>query len=129
MGVWGTAIFSDDLAADLRNDFRALIGEGMSSAQAIDRLLAEYASSLEDNEEASVFWIALAAIQWKLGRLEDRTKREALHIIESGRDLERWENPRHRNKRSAVLEKLRKELLSENQPEPKRVLRTIKETN
>jgi hypothetical protein len=101
----------------------------MSSAQGVDKLMIEYVSSLEDNEEASIFWIALAAIQWKLGRLEDRTKQEALRIIESGRDLERWENPRDRNKRSAILEKLRKELLSENQPEPRRVPRAIKAAN
>lgn len=128
MGTWGVAIFSDDLAADLREDFKNLIGDGLTATQAVDKLLIEYQSSLEDQDEQPVFWIALAATQWSLGRLEERTKREALEIIESRRDLERWDPPATKSKRAIVLEKLRGELLSQP-PEPKRVPRRIKEAN
>ena len=41
MGTWGTGIFSDDNAADLRDDYRDFIGDGLSSREATDRLLAE----------------------------------------------------------------------------------------
>ncbi len=78
MGTWGVALFQDDLAADLRDEFRDLIGEGLSSTEATDRLKTEFASSLEDVDEKPVFWIALAHIQWKLGRLDEHTKHEAL---------------------------------------------------
>lgn len=128
MGTWGVAVFSDDLAADLRNDFRDLIGDGLTSTEAVGKLCIEYASSLEDADEASVFWIALASIQWKLGRLEERTKDEAIRVIDSGQDLNRWDDPILRNKRSNALMKVRHELLSP-QPAPKRVPRTIKEQN
>jgi hypothetical protein len=128
MGAWGVAVFSDDLAADLRGDFRDLIGEGLTSTEAVEKLLTEYASSLEDDDESAVFWIALASTQWKLGRLEERTKREALRVIESGQDLERWDIPGERKKRAAVLQKVREELLSP-QPPAKRVARSIKEAN
>ncbi len=37
-GNRGTALYSDDLAADLRGEFRDLIGEGLSSTEAVDRL-------------------------------------------------------------------------------------------
>lgn len=30
MGAWGPAIFSDDLAADVRADYTDLIGQGIS---------------------------------------------------------------------------------------------------
>ena len=93
MGTWGVAVFSDDLAADLRDEFRDLIGEGLSSTEAVDKLLGEYASSLEDDNEKSVFWIALAAAQWKLGRLEERTKKEALSLIATGEDLKALGRP------------------------------------
>lgn len=128
MGAWGVAVFSDDLAADLRSEFLELIGDGLSSTNAVERLLAEYAPSLEDDDDAAVFWIALASTQWKMGRLEDRTKREALRVIETGQDLERWDLPGDRKKRKVVLEKVREQLLSP-QPAPKRVPRTIREAN
>ena len=128
MGAWGVAVFSDDLAADLRGDFRDLIGEGLTSTQAVDQLMAEYKSSLDDRDEMPVFWISLASIQWKLGRLEERTRQEALRVIDTGLDLERWDVPKERQKRSAVLAKLREELLSPPL-EPKRVPQIIKEAN
>jgi hypothetical protein len=36
MGTWGTALYSDDLAADLRNDFIDHIGNGLSADEALD---------------------------------------------------------------------------------------------
>jgi hypothetical protein len=42
MGAWGPAIFSDDNAADLRDNYRKLIGDGMSGADATDKQLDEY---------------------------------------------------------------------------------------
>ena len=128
MGAWGVAIFSDDLAADLRGDFRELIGDGLTSTEATDRLMAEYDSSLEDVDEMPVFWIALASAQWKLGRLEDRTKQMALQVIDNGTDLNRWDNPKDRAKRSAVLAKTRAELLSPPPP-AKHIPRTVKESS
>jgi hypothetical protein len=128
MGAWGVAVFSDDLAADVRGDFRDLIGEGLTIVQAVDRLMSEYQPSLNDPEEMPVFWIALASAQWKLGRLEDRTKQKALDVIETGKDLKRWDDPKHREKRAAVLAKVRNELLSP-QPPPRRVPRRVKSAN
>lgn len=128
MGAWGVALFSDDLAADVRDDFRVLIGDGLSAAEATAALRAEYASSLEDPVEAPVFWLALAVAQWKLGRLEAETLAQALQVIEDGSDLARWDAPKDRQRRASVLEKTRAELLSP-QPRAKKVPRTIREAN
>lgn len=128
MGSWGVAIFSDDLAADIRNDFRELIGDGLTSSEATDRLKAEYASTLDDPDEMPVFWIALALAQWKLGRLEESTKKMALQVIDDGTDLARWDDAKSRAKRETVLAKTRAELLS-SPPPAKRVPRTIREAN
>ncbi len=59
----GPALYSDDLAADVRSDFRALIGEGYSVAAAVEKLIKEYASALDDPDEAPVFWLALAKLR------------------------------------------------------------------
>lgn len=128
MGAWGVAIFSDDLAADIRGDFRELIGDGPTPSEATDRLKIEYAGSLDDPDEMPVFWIALALAQWKLGRLEERGRTMALQLIDDGTDLARWGDAKTRAKREAVLAKTRAELLSASPP-ARPVRRTIRESN
>ena len=119
MGTWGTAIFSDDLAADVRDMWRALIGDGLSPADATDVLLAEYREELADQDGRPVFWLALALTQHRAGRLEARVLEGALAVIDDGSDLARWaEDPALLKKRTAVLAKTRQELESP-QPPPK----------
>jgi hypothetical protein len=89
MGTWGPAIFSDDTASDIRGDYKDLLGDGLSPSDATDRILLEWKDSIDDSDEQSVVWLALAVIQWKLGRLEERIKDKAIEVINSGCDLER----------------------------------------
>jgi hypothetical protein len=117
MGVWGTSIFSDDLAADLRGDYRTMIGDGLSGPEATDRLLKNWMpSSDKDPDLASVFWLALAVTQWKCGRLEDRVKSEAIRVIEDGSALRLWRGSPSERKRAAVLEATKKQLESSQPP-------------
>lgn len=115
MGAWGTGIFDDDDAADVKEDYRDLVADGNSSEQSTDILLHKWKSGLD----STVFWLALAATQWRCGRLQDRVKSRALQIIESEADLERWKragDPNALRKRTAVLERLRTQLTS---PQPR----------
>jgi hypothetical protein len=66
-----------------------------------------------------VFWLALAATQWKLGRLVDSVRNRAIEMIDSGSDLRRWEDnpPSTIEQRQKHLAKLRVQLLA---PQPKR---------
>ena len=123
MGTWGTAIFSDDLASDIKLRFRNKIGSGKSSKDATAELLDEFSEEVNDLDESSVFWFALASTQWSLGRLIEDVKQKALEIIENGQDLERWnENEKDLNKRRQVLNKLKNKLQSE-QPLPKKIVK------
>lgn len=128
MGTWGTALYSDDLAADLRGEFRDLIGEGLNPTAAVNRLKAEYKSSLKDTDEAPVFWLAIADTGWRLGRLDEEARQNALRVIESGKDLARWETSEDRGKRQRVLDKLHAQLLSPT-PQPKHIRKPIKAAN
>src|SRR5690242_9763247 len=120
MGAWSTSIFSDDLAADVRDEFRELISEGLDPDEATKQLLKKYRSSLRDGDERPVFWLALAATQWNLGRLVPGTLAEALNVIDSGEDLKRWqENGKLLQKRRDVLVKLREKLVSPLPPPKK----------
>lgn len=129
MGAWGTAIFSDDIASDVRDDFRDLIGEGLSPEAATKRLLADYASIVEDPEGGASFWLGLAVTQWKCGRLQESVKTRALEIIDSGADLRRWSHDAKLEKaRRVVLAKTRV-MLESPQPAPTRIPKRFVESN
>lgn len=127
MGTFGVGIFSDDTAADLRADFRDLIGEGFSPEEATSRLYETYGRSFMDPGDEHVFWLALAATQWQLGRLLDDVKQRAIAIIESGENMQWWEEEAGAalaKKRAAALGRLRARLLTQPPP-PRRVRKRI----
>ncbi|MDM5425863.1 hypothetical protein [Bacillus mycoides] len=120
MGAWGVAILSDNIAKDIQLIYKDLLGNEYSNEEASRIVIEEYQTELDD-EEIIVFWLAFACIQWKLGRLQENVKLEALQIIESGADLSRWEDePKLQRKREVVLNKLREQLHSP-QPQAKKV--------
>lgn len=116
MGTWGTAIFSDDTACDIRDEYLSHIGDGYSSAEATEMILAEWKESLLDPDEVSVIWLSPAVTQWSKGRLENNVKEKALSIISSGTDLNRWDT-KSRRLRVKVLEKVQAKIES---PQPKK---------
>lgn len=128
MGAWGVAILSDDIAEDISFRFKDLLGNNYSNEEASRIVIQEHLNEIDD-EDITVFWLSFALIQWKLGRLQEEVKDKALDIIDSGADLERWEeDPTLKKKREAVLFKL-KEKLNSPQPQAKKIpKRFISET-
>ncbi|HWA93622.1 MAG TPA: DUF4259 domain-containing protein [Terracidiphilus sp.] len=125
MGVWGTGIFQDDTACDIRDEYRDLLGDGLSAEAAKAKILESYAGSFKDSDESGVAWLALAAAQCKVGRLDGETCSRAIHIVDSGGDLDKWkDNPKDFSKRKAVLEKLRVQLTS-TQPAETKIRRRV----
>jgi hypothetical protein len=110
VGTWGPAIFSDDLACDIRDEFRELVSNGASPKEATEAVCSRFKDSCDDPDEGSVFWVALASTAWSLGRLEDSVKTRALEAIEKGEDLVRWDDSNLRMKREVVLKKLAEKL-------------------
>jgi hypothetical protein len=129
MGAWGTALFSDDTACDVRDSYVDLVGDGLTGPEATKAVLREWSASLSDPDESPVFWLALAATQWKFGRLESHVLQQALNIIDTGSDLARWESgSKDFGKRKVVLEKLRAQLTSPQRPE-KRIPKRFRDVN
>ncbi|HDR7389958.1 hypothetical protein JDS97_21235 [Bacillus cereus group sp. N18] len=119
MYVSGVGIFEDDLSEDIKFDFQNLISDGYSLEKATSILISKYVPSLRKYEE-NVFWIALSAIQWEMGRLEPLVKEKAINIIDNKSDLKRWwREPELKEKREKVLKNLKEKLLSPT-PEPKK---------
>jgi len=90
VGAWGPAIFSDDLACDIRDDYRELLEDQVPDDEATRRVIDSY-RDLDDDDEMHLLWLALAAAQSQLGRLTEEVKTRALDVIDTGRDLRLWE--------------------------------------
>jgi hypothetical protein len=112
MGSWGTGIFDNDEACDVRDLYRALLANKVTDDDAMRQVLDKFA----DATNPDAVWIALAASQWKLGRLVPEVRDRSLEVIDSGHELdETWEG--ELQKRKTVLERLRVQLIS---PQPQR---------
>lgn len=117
MGAWGANLYQDDVALDVKDEYKDNLRRGKTNEEAMQEIIDKYQELLEDEEDRGVFWLALADTQWNLGRLDEQVKEHALEVIELGTDLKRWEsNEKLYNKRKEILEKLKEKLLS---PQPK----------
>jgi hypothetical protein len=127
MGAWGTAIFSDDTALDIRDEWREAILDGLSAEEATARLLKSFDDYFGDDEETEkLFWMAFAAAQFETGRLLPEVRDRALAIIDGGGDVARWDEDGDEvsaRQRERVLERLAAKLRGP-QPKPKRLRRT-----
>jgi len=87
VGIWGPGIFSDDVADDVREEYRELLGDDVPDEEATRQILAEY---LREPGDETTVWLALAATQTGLGRLDDNVKAKALELFDSGAALTPW---------------------------------------
>lgn len=116
MGVWGVGLFQDDVTCDIKQEYLNRLRIGYTNEEATEEVIDYNADSVEDEEEAPLFWFALADIQWRYGRLLPEVKEMAMKYLKSGEDLERWKgNAKLYKKRKFVLEELEKKL---NSPMP-----------
>jgi hypothetical protein len=125
MGTWGVGVFANDLAADVRGEWRDAVLDGAEPEAATQRIVDEFGDALVDEDDAPRFWIALAAAQMETGRLQPEIRDRALSTIASGGDVPRWQsegNIRAARQRAKVLERLAEKLRGP-QPAPKRLRR------
>jgi hypothetical protein len=125
MGAWGTRIFSDDEALDIRGDFRDMVGLGESPATATSKLMKEWSIGTRPPSVADYefvvwgrFWMFLAAAKWEVGRLDKANRDRALKFIREGGDVEDYTTRKAQAKRAEVLEQFAAKLES---PQPEKV--------
>jgi hypothetical protein len=102
VGAWGPGVFQNDDAADLRDDWRGLIGVGFDPREVGRRLIDEF--GLSENPDHAPSWLALADLLWRAGRLAPDTKRRALTILRDGIALEGWDGAPLRARKRALGE-------------------------
>lgn len=121
MTAWALGIaqfFGDDTACDVRDQFIELLSDGVSPAEATKALLTSWAPAVQDFDDGPIFWLALAATQWKYGCLLPDVQSEAIQIIDNNVGLSRWEGHAAATRRK-VLSALRAQLLSPQPPHKK----------
>ena len=111
MGTYGTGIFADDTAALVRDSFLEQLAETGEPDTATAQILVQLKSLLGDEEDAGTIWLALAATQCEYGCLDATVRDQALSVIDTGRDLKRWDGSPAQGRRAAVLAALRTRLL------------------
>lgn len=118
MGTWGTGLYQDDTACEVRDGYVKHLKAGLSDKEASQKLLEEYGGLLKNAQIASTVLLALAETQWQYGRVDSGIKKRALDLIRRGADLAVWErdNPKLVKSRRRALEALRKRLQSKAKP-------------
>ncbi|MFR8104244.1 MAG: hypothetical protein ACLU8F_04080 [Clostridia bacterium] len=113
MGAWGPKLFQDDIAEDVKDTYIDLLKQGEDNEEITKKLIEEYEEY--DEDEISVFWFALASIQWDYGRLKEEVKEKALWYLKNGDDLKRWKEEateKEYEKRKEVLKELEEKIKS-----------------
>lgn len=123
MGHWGTAIFSNDNSADMRDSFLNLFDKGKPLSEIRIEIEKEFKEG-EDLHANSNYWLTLAALQWQVGQVDNDVKSITEKIIDEGIDLKVWQESEADNKdltkRQNELIKLRDKLQIPN-PKPRKI--------
>ena len=85
-------LHQDDIAREISEEYIDQLRRGKAGATITRELIAQYQDILNDDEDAAVFWLALADTQWEYGRLEAQVKENALRFIREPCKLLRWES-------------------------------------
>src|SRR5262249_13175466 len=80
VGVWGTGLFSDDLACDIRDHYRELLEDGIEDGEATRRVLEKFQAYFDEPEGIAL--LAFAVTQAKLGRLDPDIRQRALAVLD-----------------------------------------------
>jgi hypothetical protein len=123
MASWGPKLYQDDVTEDVRDYYKDQLKRGKTNEEVTRVLIEDNEDIIQDEDEAPVFWFALADTQWNLGRLLSDVKEKALEYLKSESNLKKWEEEAISKKeykiREKVLQELEQKLKSQMPPEKK----------
>lgn len=108
MSAWGPGVFSDDTTCDIRDEYRALIEDGVDDDAAASSIIGDWSRELEPDEMPAL-WLALALTQSRIGRLRPDVRERALAAIDDQYLVAEWASVSARDgaKRRDALAKAR----------------------
>lgn len=119
MGTWSRKLFANDTACDIKDTYIELLSNQYSDEDAYSNAYQEY-SELIGSDEEPIFWLAIAAIQWQVGRLTEDVKQKALYWIDADGGIDLWEGTKQgRAKWKKTLSELKETLMSDLPPKKK----------
>jgi hypothetical protein len=80
MGTWGTGLFEDDLALDIKDMFKELIKDGQTVQEAISTVLEEFEDALEDFDEGATVVLALCSLGEEKGCITEELRDELRNV-------------------------------------------------
>jgi hypothetical protein len=117
MGVWGTAISSNDTYADIYSEFFDLYNDGLDVAEISKKLIADNQETINNTDDCNNFWFSLAKAQWECKQLDKEIFDRVKKVIETRADLEVWRqldaDEKDIKKRKAFLDKFLTDLQTE----------------
>jgi len=118
MGTWGPKLYQNDVSQDVRSEYKDKLRRLVKEEEITSILINKHQRAIQDEDDRTNFWLALADTQWELGRLEDHVKDCALECIENGGDIKVWEaeSPKLAKIRAKVLDDVKTKLLSPQPP-------------
>ena len=117
--IWGSGIFENDAAVAARDHYLELLLEGRDDDDAA-RMTIEYRwIDVNDLRCRILFWTALAAFQYEVGRLENEVKETVLKLIAAGDSTLFDSNKQWKAQRPLVLAALSDDLQNLYQPRRK----------
>lgn len=90
MGIWGTAIASNDIYRNITGQFFTMYNRGMEVSEIKNNLVTEYLDIAESEEHRNNFWLALAAALWECKSLDPQTLIKIKVLIQTDSDLRLW---------------------------------------
>jgi hypothetical protein len=90
MGVWGPGLLQDDLAEEARMLFDEGLASGLDVPAATVSVYEDLKEALAGEEDATVIWLALAALQLREGALQPEVRAQALAAVDAPAALNAW---------------------------------------
>lgn len=119
MGFWGTSLYENDCASDVRDEYNKFLQDGLTTEEAVQEIIRTNACRMGSDEEPLV-WYALADTQWNVGELIPAVKERALWWIKRNGGLCFWEDDvKGENAWKTNLSKLANKLNSSQSSEKK----------
>lgn len=75
MDTWGTELYSDDMACDVKEYYMNCLREDMSSDEAEASVVKYFSEELDDRKDGPIVVLALAETAWCTGRLSEGLKK------------------------------------------------------
>ena len=82
MGCWGDKLYQNDMAQDLKDEYRTYLKLGYSDLEVEDMMIDSFEEYIDDGYDKE-FWLALADQEYKLGRLSKKVKKKALSYLKN----------------------------------------------